>query len=57
VCPDPAGAAFSVKTTGKDRPMILIPGLLSSGEVWSATVDRYKDRYECHVLTLVECSS
>lgn len=44
--------AFSVKTVGKGRPMILIPGLMSSGDVWSATVDRYKDRYECHVLTL-----
>jgi pimeloyl-ACP methyl ester carboxylesterase len=47
-----APAAFSVKTVGKGRPMILIPGLLSSGEVWSSTVDRYQDRYECHVLTL-----
>jgi N-formylmaleamate deformylase len=45
-------AAFSVKTVGKGRPMILIPGLVSSGDVWSTTVDRYKDRYECHVLTL-----
>ena len=32
--------------------MILIPGLLSSGDVWSTTVDHYQDRYECHVLTL-----
>lgn len=48
-----AGAkAFVVETIGKGRPMILIPGLLSSGEVWRTTVDRYKDRYECHVLTL-----
>jgi len=45
-------APFSVKITGTGRPMILIPGLLSSGDVWSTTVDRYKDRYECHVLTL-----
>jgi N-formylmaleamate deformylase len=48
----PAEAAFSVKTVGKGRPMILIPGLLSAGDVWSTTVDHYKDRYECHVLTL-----
>lgn len=32
--------------------MILIPGLASSGEVWNASVARWKDRYECHVLTL-----
>ena len=44
--------AFRVKVTGHGRPMILIPGLSSSGEVWDTTVARYKDRYECHVLTL-----
>jgi N-formylmaleamate deformylase len=43
---------FVVKVTGKGRPMILIPGLACSGEVWDATVDHYKDKYECHVLTL-----
>jgi N-formylmaleamate deformylase len=32
--------------------MILIPGLSSSGETWDSTVAHYKDRYECHVLTL-----
>jgi pimeloyl-ACP methyl ester carboxylesterase len=44
--------AFKVTKTGTGRAMILIPGLTSSGEVWSATVDRFKTRYECHVLTL-----
>ena len=44
--------AFRVKVTGHGRPMILIPGLSSSGEVWDTTVARYKDRFECHVLTL-----
>jgi pimeloyl-ACP methyl ester carboxylesterase len=47
-----AAQPFSVKVVGKGEPMILIPGLLSSGDVWTTTVDRYKDRYECHVLTL-----
>jgi len=47
-----ADSAFSVQKIGKGQPMILIPGLLSSGAVWSSTVDRYKDRYELHVLTL-----
>lgn len=32
--------------------MILIPGLYCSGEVWAETVAHFKDRYECHVLTL-----
>ncbi len=43
---------FQVKVTGHGRPVILIPGLSSSGETWDTTVARYKDRFECHVLTL-----
>lgn len=43
---------FQVKVTGHGRQMILIPGLSSSGEVWDTTVARYKDRFECHVLTV-----
>ena len=44
--------SFTVTRIGHGRPMILIPGLLSSGDVWSGTVSHFKDRYECHVLTL-----
>ncbi len=44
--------SFTVTRIGHGRPMILIPGLLSSGDVWSGTVAHLKDRYECHVLTL-----
>ena len=49
-----AAASFQVEVSGvKGKPpMILIPGLSSSGEVWKDTVARYKDKYECHVLTL-----
>jgi pimeloyl-ACP methyl ester carboxylesterase len=47
-----AQAPFQVKVTGHGRPMILIPGLSSSGEVWDSTVARYQDRFECHVLTV-----
>lgn len=43
---------FKVEVTGRGRPMILIPGLSSSGEVWESTVTRYKANYKCHVLTL-----
>lgn len=44
--------SFSVEVTGKGKPMILIPGLASSGKTWDSTVAHYKDKYECHVLTL-----
>jgi pimeloyl-ACP methyl ester carboxylesterase len=47
-----AQTPFQVKITGRGKPMILIPGLASSGEVWDTTVAHYQDRYECHVLTL-----
>jgi N-formylmaleamate deformylase len=48
----PPPRSFHVTKVGHGRPMILIPGLLSSGEVWQATVERFQTRYECHVLTL-----
>jgi pimeloyl-ACP methyl ester carboxylesterase len=48
----PAASPFEVKVTGHGQPMILIPGLSSAGETWDTTVDHYKDRFECHVLTL-----
>ena len=48
----PAKPAFSVKTTGHGRPLIFIPGMSSSGEVWDATVAHFSERFECHVLSL-----
>jgi pimeloyl-ACP methyl ester carboxylesterase len=47
-----AQAPFQVKITGHGQPMILIPGLSSSGETWDTTVEHYQDRFECHVLTV-----
>ena len=44
--------SFDVKVTGQGPAILLIPGLLSAGEVWDSTVERYKDRYTLHVLTL-----
>jgi pimeloyl-ACP methyl ester carboxylesterase len=44
--------AFSVEVAGEGPPMVLIPGLASSGEVWRSAVERYRDRYQVHVLTL-----
>lgn len=46
------GDLFRVDVSGKGSPMLLIPGLSSSGKTWDWTVAHYRDRYECHVLTL-----
>src|SRR5450631_2693707 len=48
----PKPPSFHVEITGHGKPMILIPGFASSGKTWDSTVARYKDRYQCHVLTL-----
>lgn len=45
-------AVIHVQVSGKGRPLILIPGLTCSGEVWDGAVARYQDRFECHVVTL-----
>jgi len=45
-------APFKVVVTGSGPPMILIPGLASGGNVWDGTVEHFKGRYQCHVLTL-----
>ncbi len=51
--PEPStGPAFSVEVTGKGPPVILIPGLASTGEVWATTVERLSSTHTCHVLTL-----
>lgn len=47
-----AASSFEVKVFGKGIPMILIPGIACSGDVWKSTVVQYQDRYECHVITL-----
>jgi pimeloyl-ACP methyl ester carboxylesterase len=49
----PPAFHVDVIAPGANKPkMILIPGLQSDGAVWSSTVTHFKDRYECHVLTL-----
>lgn len=47
-----APTMFQVQVFGHGKPMLLIPGLASSGDVWKSTVARYGDQYECHVVTL-----
>ena len=44
--------AFSVTVVGEGPPMILIPGLVSSGEVWDSAIARYRQTRRLHVLTL-----
>src|ERR1043166_338212 len=44
--------SFTVQVTGHGKPMLLIPGLSCGGDVWKTSVEHFKDRYECHVLTL-----
>ncbi|WP_394747844.1 alpha/beta fold hydrolase [Spongiimicrobium salis] len=48
---------FDVQIKGKGKPIILIPGLACSGEVWNETVAELQDQYECHVLTLAGFST
>jgi pimeloyl-ACP methyl ester carboxylesterase len=45
-------AAFTVAVTGSGRPMIFIPGLSCGGNVWDGVMTHFKDRYQCHVVTL-----
>jgi pimeloyl-ACP methyl ester carboxylesterase len=45
-------AVIHVQVSGKGRPVILIPGLTCSGEVWNDAVAHYQERFECHVVTL-----
>ena len=44
--------SFAVTVSGHGPAIVLIPGLLSTGEVWDTTVERYKDRHTLHVRTL-----
>ncbi|MCE9668892.1 alpha/beta hydrolase [Myxococcus stipitatus] len=45
-------APFQVKRSGKGRPVLFIPGLASSGEVWDETLAHLQGQYDCHVFTL-----
>jgi N-formylmaleamate deformylase len=45
-------AAFSVTVTGRGPAIVLIPGLLSTGDVWSSTVERYQKQFTLHIVTL-----
>jgi len=44
--------AFSVNVVGKGEPMLFIPGLTCSAQVWDETIARYSKNHQCHVFTL-----
>src|SRR5690554_5118696 len=44
--------SFDVEIKGKGKPIILIPGLASSGKVWEETSDTLEKNFECHIFTL-----
>jgi pimeloyl-ACP methyl ester carboxylesterase len=50
--PEAGGAEFTVTVTGEGPPVILVPGLASSGEVWDGVVAELRGTHACHVLTL-----
>ncbi len=54
---DPAQAAakhpaFQVKVVGEGRPILMIPGLASSGATWDSTVEHLGPHYRCFEFTL-----
>jgi N-formylmaleamate deformylase len=50
--PTPSHPSFAVWVVGSGPPMILIPGLGCSGEVWNGALARWSSRYQLHVITL-----
>lgn len=44
--------SFNIEIKGKGKPIILIPGLASSGKVWEETTNTLEKNFECHILTL-----
>jgi pimeloyl-ACP methyl ester carboxylesterase len=44
--------SFAVTKSGKGSPLIFIPGLECSGDVWKAAVTHFSANHTCYVLTL-----
>lgn len=47
-----AATAFKAEVKGSGEPIILIPGLATSGEVWKDTAAHMCVKHQCHILTL-----
>lgn len=45
-------AAFQVTRSGHGRPVLFLPGLVTSGEVWKGVVDKLEPGIEAHMFTL-----
>jgi len=43
---------FTAKVSGRGRPMILIPGLTNTGDVWNNTIAEFSRDHQVHVLSL-----
>jgi len=50
--PAVAATAFKAEVKGSGEPVILIPGLASSAEVWQDTAAHLCVKHQCHILTL-----
>lgn len=46
------GASFQTKIIGTGSPVVLIPGLSCSSEVYTETVDWMAENHECHLITI-----
>lgn len=47
-----AAESFEVKTHGKGQPVILIPGLMSNGEIWHDISEELSKTHEVHVISI-----
>src|SRR2546423_1192999 len=50
--PAKPAAPFAVRVVSSGPPIIFIPGLACSGDVWNSTVEHFSKTHQCHVLTL-----
>ncbi|MGJ8683900.1 MAG: alpha/beta fold hydrolase [Nonlabens sp.] len=44
--------AIHVEVSGNGQPILFIPGFTVPGEIWNPVVDKLKNNYQCHVVTL-----
>ncbi|KYG79101.1 pimeloyl-ACP methyl ester carboxylesterase [Roseivirga ehrenbergii] len=43
---------LNIRVVGKGQPVVLIPGLTCSGEVWDSTIEALDANFEYHIITL-----
>jgi len=47
-----AGESFNVEVRGKGQPIVLIPGLMSNGEIWSDISDELSKTNQLHIVSI-----